>query len=137
MFHIDFGHFLGHFKSKFGVNRERVPFVLTSDYVYVINRGGSSNGSEWKQFEETCMKAFMALRRQTKLILTLFMMMMNTGIPELGCLRDIEYLRDTLVPHLSEVEARAHFKQQFDHALKNSWKAAINNMFHNFNKDNV
>lgn len=39
MFHIDFGHILGHFKSKFGVKRERVPFVLTSDFVYVIKRG--------------------------------------------------------------------------------------------------
>jgi len=39
MFHIDFGHILGHFKSKLGVKRERVPFVLTSDFVYVIKRG--------------------------------------------------------------------------------------------------
>ncbi len=35
IFHIDFGHFLGHFKKKFGVNRERVPFVLTEDFLLV------------------------------------------------------------------------------------------------------
>jgi phosphatidylinositol-4,5-bisphosphate 3-kinase len=23
IFHIDFGHFLGHYKKKFGINRER------------------------------------------------------------------------------------------------------------------
>ena len=28
-FHVDFGHFLGHFKSKFGVKRESASFVLT------------------------------------------------------------------------------------------------------------
>ena len=29
LFHIDFGHFLGNFKSKFGIKRERAPFVFT------------------------------------------------------------------------------------------------------------
>ena len=39
MFHIDFGHFLDHRKKKFGVNRERVPFVLTEDFIRVIAKG--------------------------------------------------------------------------------------------------
>ena len=39
IFHIDFGHFLGHFKKKFGINRERVPFVLTDDFLVVIGKG--------------------------------------------------------------------------------------------------
>lgn len=39
IFHIDFGHFLGHFKKKFGFTRERVPFVLTDDFLFVICRG--------------------------------------------------------------------------------------------------
>ena len=82
------------------------------------------------------MKAFLALRRQTNLILTLFMMMTNTGIPELHSIEDIEYLKETLVPHYTEEQAVSHFKSQFNNALKNSWKAAINNQFHNWAKDN-
>ena len=39
LLHIDFGHFLGNFKSKLGVKRERVPFVLTNDFVYTIVKG--------------------------------------------------------------------------------------------------
>ena len=39
IFHIDFGHFLGHFKKKFGITRERVPFVLTDDFLLAIGKG--------------------------------------------------------------------------------------------------
>lgn len=42
IFHIDFGHFLGHFKKKFGINRERVPFVLTFDFIRVISKGSET-----------------------------------------------------------------------------------------------
>jgi phosphatidylinositol-4,5-bisphosphate 3-kinase len=57
LFHIDFGHILGHFKEKFGIRRERVPFVLTHDFVYVINRGrNDKNADEFKHFQELCEK---------------------------------------------------------------------------------
>lgn len=36
LFHIDFGHFLGNFKKKFGVNRERAAFVFTPEMAYVM-----------------------------------------------------------------------------------------------------
>ena len=34
LFHIDFGHFLGNFKKKFGFNRERTKFVLTPEVIF-------------------------------------------------------------------------------------------------------
>ncbi|KAJ0408464.1 hypothetical protein ATCC90586_008402 [Pythium insidiosum] len=36
VFHIDFGHFLGHFKKKFGVRRERAKFVFTPAFAAVL-----------------------------------------------------------------------------------------------------
>jgi len=55
LFHIDFGHILGHFKEKFGIRRERVPFVLTHDFVYVINLGRSDKeADEFKKFQQLC-----------------------------------------------------------------------------------
>jgi phosphatidylinositol-4,5-bisphosphate 3-kinase len=38
LFHIDFGHILGNTKRFLGVSRERVPFVLTPDFLYVMGR---------------------------------------------------------------------------------------------------
>lgn len=37
--HIDFGHFLGNMKRKFGVKRERDPFVFSKELAYFINGG--------------------------------------------------------------------------------------------------
>lgn len=55
LFHIDFGHILGHFKEKFGIRRERVPFVLTHDFVYVINKGRSDkDADEFRKFQTLC-----------------------------------------------------------------------------------
>jgi len=39
-FHIDFGHFLGNFKSKLGVKRERAPFVFTPQFAHVLGSEG-------------------------------------------------------------------------------------------------
>ena len=44
LFHIDFGHFLGNFKHKFGFKRERVPMVLSSEFVDVIKADFTDNG---------------------------------------------------------------------------------------------
>ena len=50
IFHIDFGHFLGHFKKKFGISRERVPFVLTDDFLRVI-ASGADNPKKSRAFQ--------------------------------------------------------------------------------------
>ena len=44
--HIDFGHFLGNVKAKFGVKRERDPFVLTPEIADFIN-GKSPTEKSW------------------------------------------------------------------------------------------
>lgn len=38
LFHIDFGHFLGHVKRAAGgiINRDKSPFIFTDDFVYVL-----------------------------------------------------------------------------------------------------
>jgi len=36
LFHIDFGHFLGNIKKKYGIKRERDPFVFTKEMAKFI-----------------------------------------------------------------------------------------------------
>lgn len=50
LFHIDFGHFLGNFKRKLGINRERVPFILTYDFVHVIQEGKTNNSDKFERY---------------------------------------------------------------------------------------
>ncbi|XP_062699657.1 phosphatidylinositol 4,5-bisphosphate 3-kinase catalytic subunit beta isoform-like [Aedes albopictus] len=137
LFHIDFGHILGHFKEKFGFRRERVPFVLTHDFVYVINNGRTDReAKEFRQFQHLCEEAFLILRKHGCLILSLFAMMISTGLPELSSEKDLNYLRETLVLDLPEEDARTHFKSKFSEALANSWKTSLNWASHNFSKNN-
>ena len=41
-FHIGFCHFLGNYKNKFGINRERVPLILPEDFIYAMSGGAGS-----------------------------------------------------------------------------------------------
>ncbi|XP_023229587.1 phosphatidylinositol 4,5-bisphosphate 3-kinase catalytic subunit delta isoform-like isoform X2 [Centruroides sculpturatus] len=136
LFHIDFGHIMGNFKEKFGIKRERVPFVLTHDFVHVITRGHNQKAQEFNCFQQQCEKAFTILRKNGSLIISLFAMMLSTGIPELTCEKDLTYLTDTLVLDLSEVDALRHFRLKFEEALRNSWKTSVNWLAHNLAKDN-
>ncbi|GFO42474.1 phosphatidylinositol 4,5-bisphosphate 3-kinase catalytic subunit delta isoform [Plakobranchus ocellatus] len=129
LFHIDFGHFLGNFKSKFHIKRERVPFVLTSHFIYVITKG-NSKPSNSQRFQAMCEQAFLLLRRRFPLLMSLFMMMVSCGIPQLSGPKDAYYLHETLVPHLTEKEALAHFKAKYTEALRGSWKTSINFWVH-------
>ena len=148
IFHIDFGHFLGHYKKKFGINRERVPFVLPDDFIYAISNG-SDNPQKSKQFEmfqETCGKAYMALRKHANLLITLFTMMLPTGkfsllvsisklflvtgITELQSINDVGYLRKTLAVEKTDKEALAYFQNMFSDAYGGGWTTKLDWFFH-------
>ncbi|TRY82502.1 hypothetical protein DNTS_013819 [Danionella cerebrum] len=136
LFHIDFGHFLGNFKSKFGINRERVPFILTYDFVHVIQEGLTNNNEKFERFRECCEQAYKILCRNGTLFVNLFVLMKAAGLPELSSSKDIQYLKDSLALGKSEEEALKNFKVKFNEALRESWKTKVNWMMHAFAKDN-
>lgn len=132
IFHIDFGHFLGHYKKKFGIVRERVPFVLTEDFLLVISKGkeNPTKSEEFAQFQELCGKAYLALRRHSNLLITLFMMMLPSGITELQTIEDVSYLRQTLAVEKDDKEALEYFQNVFNDAYKGAWTTKLDWFFH-------
>uniref|UniRef100_A0A8C1FTJ7 phosphatidylinositol-4,5-bisphosphate 3-kinase n=2 Tax=Cyprinus carpio TaxID=7962 RepID=A0A8C1FTJ7_CYPCA len=118
LFHIDFGHFLGNFKSKFGINRERVPFILTYDFVHVIQEGRTNNSEKFERSVHSKLVLFCSL------------------LPFLAHKKKRLSFYDSLALGKSEEEALKNFKVKFNEALRESWKTKVNWMMHTFAKDN-
>lgn len=54
LFHIDFGHFLGHVKVFAGIyKRETTPFVFTPMYAHVM---GGPEANDFKKFQSLSTK---------------------------------------------------------------------------------
>ena len=115
LFHIDFGHFLGNFKSKFGFKRERARFVLTPDFAYVM---GGENSPGFRTFEDLCVKAFNILRKEAGLFINLFQLMISCGIPELQTAEDIGYLKESFLLDKDDEEAGSVFKGWIHESLR-------------------
>jgi phosphatidylinositol-4,5-bisphosphate 3-kinase len=138
LFHIDFGHFLGHFKKKYGVKRERVPFVLTEDFIKVISKCAQNplETIEFNNFQNICEQAYMIIRRYSNLIINLFTLMLSSDMPELQSIDDIMYLRKTLAIDETDENALKYFRKQFVDAYKFSFTTKFDWMFHALNKKN-
>jgi len=93
LFHIDFGHILGNFKKKFGFKRERVPFVFTPDWAFVMGGKGSVY---YTKFLSQCVASHQILRKNFRLFINLLSMMLISGMPELSTHEDIMYVVETL-----------------------------------------
>lgn len=128
LFHIDFGHFLGNFKTKLGIQRERSKFVFTEEMAFVMG-GKSSEGFE--VFQDYCCKAYNYIRKHGKRLINLFMLMISAGMPELKNKEEIKYLRDQLSLKLTEMEADSKFTMEIQNSLNNTFRR-IDNFLHNF-----
>jgi phosphatidylinositol-4,5-bisphosphate 3-kinase catalytic subunit alpha/beta/delta len=71
LFHIDFGHFLGHFKTKFGIEREKAPFVFTPQFAHILGGKGSPS---YDLFVSSCCEAYNIVRHNADIFINLFLM---------------------------------------------------------------
>ncbi|XP_055009584.1 phosphatidylinositol 4,5-bisphosphate 3-kinase catalytic subunit gamma isoform isoform X2 [Boleophthalmus pectinirostris] len=130
LFHIDFGHILGNYKSFMGISKEWVPFVLTPDFLYVMGTSGKKSSPNFQKFQDVCVKAYLALRHHTNLLIILFSMMLMTGMPQLTSKEDIEYIREALTVGRSDDEAQRHLLDQIEICREKGWMVQINWFVH-------
>ncbi len=80
--------------------------------------------------QDTCINAYLSLRAQSRLLVTLFSLMLLTGIPELSMSQDMLYLRTALQQDQGEEKARNHFLQQIAYCEQKGWTVQANWWFH-------
>ena len=79
-----------------------------------------------------CLEAYTCLRRLGNLFITVFAMLLSSGIPELNHPNDIDYLRESLaLLKKDEDEAKEHFSNIFDESYKKRTSATVNFVIHN------
>lgn len=128
VFHIDFGKFLGDSQMFGNIRRDRAPFVLTPDMVYVIN-GGEKPTKRFQTFIDLCCRAFNIVRQNSNIFVTLFQLMTASGIP--GVTTDaVNFIQRSLLLGSSEVEATAHFTRLIEESLRSRF-TQLNFFIHN------
>ncbi|CAR22444.1 1-phosphatidylinositol 4-kinase STT4 [Lachancea thermotolerans CBS 6340] len=102
--HIDFGFIFDIVPG--GVKFEAVPFKLTKEMVKVM--GGSPDTQAYREFEELCIKAYLAARPHMDLVLECVTPMLGSGLPCFNGNKTIRNLESRFVPHKTDYEAAQH-----------------------------
>jgi phosphatidylinositol-4,5-bisphosphate 3-kinase len=125
-FHIDFGHFLGHFKYQMGIRRERTPFVFTKEMAHVL---GGTESKDFAKFVKTSTTAYNIVRKHMHLLVSLLLLMVPAGMPELTGRDDINHLVQAMAPELSDELAKESFEHAIQFCLDSKFKR-IDNTIH-------
>lgn len=125
LFHIDFGHFLGHFKYKMGIKRERAPFVFTKQFQNVL---GGEKSSFFATFKDMFWDSYKILRDNAIILVTLLRILLTTGIPELTE-KSIKYIEGSLCLNNNDELAKKFLKAKLDESL-GAWSVELNFWIH-------
>ena len=124
-FHIDFGHILGNFKSKFFIKRERTPFLLTPMMANVYSTVGKE-----EFFKTACVKAYNILRHNAQRLINMFIIMSTAGMPELCSMNDVKYAKKMLRLDMPNDEDAGNYFVALIKQSKNDRFRLVDNIFH-------
>uniref|UniRef100_A0A914WD78 Phosphatidylinositol 3-kinase catalytic subunit type 3 n=1 Tax=Plectus sambesii TaxID=2011161 RepID=A0A914WD78_9BILA len=108
LFHVDFGYILGRDPKPLPP-----PMKLTTE---MINGMGGLNGVHWQEFRRLCYTAFLHLRRHANVVLNLFSLMLDAGIPDIALEPDkaVNKIEERFHLNLSDEEAVHHMQYLID-----------------------
>lgn len=104
--HIDFGFIFDIVPG--GVKFEAVPFKLTREMVKVM--GGSNETAAFQEFEELCIKGYLAARSHMDFIIEGIVPMLDSGLPCFKGTKTIKNLRSRFQPEKTDHEAALFMK---------------------------
>jgi len=130
LFHIDFGFILGRDPKPFPP-----PMRLCKEMVVAMKNmpGDKDNENGYQKFIQLCCTSFNIIRRYTKLILNMLILMMDANIPDLmygnDPIRNIMKVEEKLNPLLSDNEA-SHFMKSVIHESERAIVAVLTEKIH-------
>ena len=130
---------MGAFKYKLGFKRDLQPIVFTPEMSSVIADDLSFRSPEYAAFKGKCCQAYNKLRMKGNLLITLFVLMLPAGMPELRertgeykpgeDKKGIDYLVDKLSLDFTLEQANEKFQYELENC-KNDVRRQIDNCCH-------
>jgi len=90
---------------------------------------GGEGSEAYRRFEALACQAYNTLRHNGHLFITLFFLMMASGLPELQERKDLDWLREKLLLGVTDEEASDHLRKQIKASL-NTKATLINDAVH-------
>ena len=97
LFHIDFGYILGKDPKPMPP-----PIKLCKEMVQCM---GGKDSKGFADFQQKCVNAYWVLRDNARIIVNMFYLMIDSGIPELNNIDNLKKLHEKFVPQKNKQEA--------------------------------
>ena len=98
LFHIDFGYILGKDPKPYP------PAIKISQEM--VDVMGGKDGPKYEEFKQKCVNAYWVLRENAKVIVNMFYLMIDSGIPELNNIEILNKLNDKFSPGFDKLQAQ-------------------------------
>ena len=109
LFHIDFGFILGKDPKP-----APPPIKLCQEMVDCMGGKGSKR---YEEFKHKCVNAYLVLRENARVIVNMFYLMIDSGIPELNDIENLKKLHEKFVPGYSKQEASNSFLTNLEESV--------------------
>ena len=109
LFHIDFGFILGKDPKP-----APPPIKLCQEMVECMGGKGSKR---YEEFKQKCVNAYWVLRENARVIVNMFYLMIDSGIPELNDIDNLKKLHEKFVPGYSKQQASNSFLTNLDESV--------------------
>ena len=109
LFHIDFGYILGKDPKPMPP-----PIKLCKEMVDCMGGKGSKR---YEEFEQKCVNAYWILRDNARVIVNMFYLMIDSGIPELNNIENLKKLHEKFAPQKSKQEASNYILDNLEESV--------------------